>query len=188
MKRSTKTKIFVIVAILIAGVLIVALGKVTGGFQNLHPDEWVFHEINEDNLYHSLAFGDTEGVIANGADGVSVELGEYNELRVTGTAEGAQSIKIGTYKLKAGTAYVFDSSLSDGTKGTIYMTLCNAAGEELANAASYKGAVLIPASTLASDITVTVTLKIADEVKVNETLRPVLCEAASVSDIVSFYK
>ncbi len=188
MSKSTKMKIFVIVAILIAGVLLVAFGKVTGGFQNLHPDDWVFREINEDNLYHSLDFADAEGVIANGADGITVELGEFNELRVTGTAEGAQSINIGTYTLKANTAYVFDSSLNDGTKGTIYMVLCNAAGEELANAASYNGAVSIPASALSTDMIVTVVLKIADDVKVNETLKPVLCEAASVSDIVSFYK
>ena len=188
MKRSTKTKIFVIVAILIAGVLLVALGNVTGGFQNLHPDDWVFREIHEDNLCHSLDFADADGVIANGADGIAVELGEFNELRVTGIAEGAQSIDIGTYTLKANTAYVFDSSLDDGTKGTVYMVLCNESGDELPNAASYNGAVVIPASALSSDVTVKVVLKIADDIKVNQTLKPVLCEGASVSDIVSFYK
>ena len=188
MRRSTKNKIFVVVAILLAGVLLVAFGNITNGFQNLHPDEWELRAINEDNLYHSLAFADVDGVIANGADGISVKLGEYNELRVKGVAEGAQTINVGTYTLKANTSYVFDSSLSDGTKGTIYMTLCNAKGEELANAASYNGAVVIPASSLASDITVTVTLKIADEFDANVTLRPVLCEAASINDLVSFYK
>ena len=72
MFKINKTKIFVVVAILIAGVLLVALGNVTGGFQNLHPDDWVFREVNPDNLYHSLTFADTDGVIANGADGITV--------------------------------------------------------------------------------------------------------------------
>ena len=186
MKRSTKTKIFVVVAILIAGVLLVALGNVTGGFQNLHPDDWVFREVNPDNLYHSLTFADTDGVIANGANGITVELGECNELLVTGTAEGAQSVNIGTYKLKANTAYVFDSSLSDGSNGTVYMAVVNASGDAIAS--SYKDAVVIPASALATDMTVTIVLKIADEFKVNKTLKPILCEGASVSDAVSFYK
>ena len=186
MKRSIKNKIFVIVAILIAGVLLVALGNVTGGFQNLHPDDWVLREVNPDNLYHSLTFADTDGVIANGADGITVELGECNELRVTGTAEGAQSINVGTYTLKANTSYVFDSSLTNGTKGTVYMTLVNTAGQEIANAASYNGAVVI--APLATDTVVTVALKIADEFEVNKTLKPILCEGVSASDAVSFYK
>ena len=186
MKRSTKNKIFVIVAILIAGVLLVALGNVTGGFQNLHPDDWVFREVNPDNLYHSLTFADTDGVIANGSNGITVELGECNELCVTGTAEGAQTINVGTYKLKANTAYVFDSSLTNGTNGTIYMELLNVSGQKLV--ASYNGAEVIPASALASDVTVTVVLKIADEFEVNKTLKPILCEGTSASDAVSFYK
>lgn len=186
MKRSTKNKIFVVVAILLSSVLLVAFGNITGGFQNLHPDDWVLRQINEDNLYHSLAFAGTDGVIANGENGITVELGEYNELRVTGTAEGAQSIEIGEYTLKKDTTYVFDSSLTNGTKGTMYMVLVNANDQEITGTASYNGATVIEA--LSVDTVVTVVLKIANEFEVNKTLKPILCEGASAADAVSFYK
>ena len=123
MRSSTKTKIFVVVAVLLAGILLVAFGKITGGFQNLSPDEWVFREVNEDNLFQTVAFGDVDGTIENGANGVTVKLTEDNALKIEGTAETDLSITIGTFTAEADTTYVFDTSLSKSTNGTIYITV-----------------------------------------------------------------
>ncbi len=171
MKRSTKRWL---------GLVAVALACLTlGAFIGNVFD---FHAPNEDNLWQEMSFADTDGVILDGADGVTVKLTEDNEVKVDGYAETAQEVLIGTYTLDADTSYVFDSSLNDGSNKTAYMVV--KAGETVL-AKSYTGPVVISAQE--SDTRISVYLVIAEDVNVNVTLRPILCEGESVEDAVKFY-
>ena len=123
-------------------------------------------------------------MILDGADGVTVKLTDDNELKVNGYAETAQEIKIGTYMLDANTSYVFDSSLNDGSNKTVYMVV--KMGATLL-CKSYTGPVVISAEKLTTDTEVSVYLVIAEDVNVNCTLRPVLCEGNTINDLVDFY-
>lgn len=163
-------------------VIVVALACLTlGAFIGNVFD---FHAPNEDNLWQDMSFNATDDVILDGADGVTVKLTGDNELKVDGYAESAQEVLIGTVTLDANTAYVFDSSLDDGSNKSIYMVV-KAGGTVLAK--SYTGPVVISAEKLTDDTEISVYLMIAEDVNVNETLRPVLCEGESVDDLVKFY-
>ena len=170
-------------AIMLLGVVIVALGNITDGFEN-----WDLHAPNEENLYQQLTFAETDGVIngANGKNGITVKLTEDNELKVNGNAESDLELTIGSYTLKSGTSYIFDSSIDNGSAGTIYMALRTKSGTVLAE--SYNGAQVISGDTLTADTEVYVVLYIANKTSIdNVTLRPILCEGGDVDDIVKFY-
>lgn len=173
MKRKTKRTLGIIALVLVC----LTVGAIVGNVFD-------FHAPNEDNLWQEMTFNATDGVILDGADGVTVKLTEDNELKVNGYAEIAQTIAIGTYQLDANTSYVFDSSLSDGSNKTVYMVVKTG---DTVLAKSYTGPVMISAGTLESDTTATIYLVIAEDVNVNATLRPILCEGESVDDAVSFY-
>ena len=175
MIRMKKTKWFV--TILAVALACLTLGALIG---NLFD----FHAPNEENLWQSVSFTDTDGVISDGADGVTVKLTEDNELKVNGYAEEAQEVLIGTYTLDANTAYVFDSSLNDGSNKTVYMVVKNG---ETVLAKSYTGAVVISAEKLTADTEISIYLVIAEDVNVNKTLRPILCEGDNIEDAVSFF-
>lgn len=185
MKRKTKRFFSVIAVILIAVSLSALLGNMTGGFQD-SISEWSPYEVNEENLYQQLDFADDKGVLANGADGITAKLGDDNVIRVSGTAEKDIKIVIGTYTLKQGVSYVLDSSYNEGSRGGMYMCFEKSNGEEYA--ACYTDEYIISGSSLDSDMTVTLVLKIADGTKVNEKLKPVLCEGIDADDLVKFYK
>ena len=140
------------------------------------------HKPNEDNLWQEMTFNATDGVILDGADGVTAKLTEDNELKVNGYAETAQEVLVGSYTLEANTSYVFDSSLNDGSNKTVYMVV-KANGSVIAK--SYTGPVVISART--TDTQISVYLMIAEDVNVSTTLRPILCEGAVLDDLVSFY-
>ena len=179
MKSKTKKWIGAIALVLVAVALSALLGNLTGGFQN----GVTLYEVNDDNLYQSVAFADKDGVFADGAKGVFAELDEDNVIHVKGTAEDALTITIGTYTLKAGTSYVFDSSY-EGSQGSAYMALVSGDTEY----PCYKSATVIPGNSIGSDMQVTLVLKIAKGCELNEKLKPVLCEGTAVADLVTFYK
>ena len=185
-KPKTKKLLLIVVSVM-AGLLALAfLGNVTGGFANVFkPDKWTFREPNTDNLWQSVDFAaDDDGVIAEGADGVTVELTEDNEIKVKGTAEVAQTIELGKVVLNPHTAYVFDSSLSDGSNKTMYMVIKNGDTEIIS---SYSGAKVIAADTFTEATEVTISLVIAEGFVANRTLKPILCTGANVADAVDFY-
>ena len=186
MRFKTKRWITIISIVLSCVALTAVLGNVTGSFENLFkPDEWELYSVNEDNLYQSMTFVDTNAIFADGSDGVSVKLADNNVLKVSGTAEKALDVVIGTVTLKKGTAYLFDSSLNDGSKGTIYMTLENSSGTVLA--ASYNGVAYIAASDLSADTVVTLKLHVAQDEGGTYTLKPVICPGTDADDIVKYY-
>ena len=173
------------VALVLVAVTVTALiGNLSGGFQKGVKD-WNVREVNEDNLYQSLTFGDTNGVWASGEDGISVELKDDNSIKVKGTSETEQSYNIGSITLKANTSYVFDGSLDNGSNGTAYLYIVDKDGVELAK--SYQGPVLISADKLTEDTNAVIWLKIMDETELNVTLRPILCEGTSIDDVIDFY-
>ena len=184
MSKKTK-KILVCVAAFMAVVFTVALlSKATAGFDNLfHPDEWSLKEVNEDNLYQKLSVNAAvkNGIVADGADGVMIELDENNCIKIDGTAEKDVTYALGTVTLPAG-SYVFDSDINNGSKGSVYMSLLN--GDAVV-AEGYRGEVVF---TLATECTVTVTVTVKAEADVNKTLEPVICVGADADDLVSFYK
>ena len=171
MKRSTKRWLGLVAVALVC----LTVGAIIGNVFD-------FHAPNEDNLWQDVSFAGNDGVILDGADGVTVKLTEDNEVKVDGYAETAQEVLIGTYTLDADTSYVFDSSLNDGSNKTAYMVV--KAGETVL-AKSYTGPVVISAQE--SDTRISVYLVIAEDVNVNVTLRPILCEGESVEDAVKFY-
>ena len=192
MKKRLTTKAVLgicIAAILLVGLLIVLIGNLSQGFQDMNPENWDIRVVNEDNLYQDLDFKDADGTLqdANGIYGITVTLTEDNELKVNGTAEGDQRIVVGAITLKAGTSYIFDSSFNNGSRGSMYMALENEAGNAIAE--SYVNAVVIDGETvLTEDTVVYVVLHIADDTSVaNVTLRPIICEGNDVDNIVSFY-
>ena len=173
MKRSTKRWVTLIA---------VALACLTVGA--LLGNMFDFHAPNEENLWQDVSFAGNDGVILDGADGVTVKLTDDNELKVNGYAETAQEVLVGTYTLDANTSYVFDSSLNDGSNKTVYMVVKN--GSTLL-CKSYTGPVVISAEKITADTEVSIYLVVAEDVNVNTTLRPVLCEGDSVNDLIDFY-
>ena len=175
-------------AILLVGVLVVLVGNLSKGFQDMDPNNWEIRTVNEDNLYQQAEFLETNGILdqANGIEGITVKVTEDNELKVNGTAEGDQRIVVGSFTLKAGTSYIFDSSYKTGSRGTMYMTIENEAGQALAE--SYVNADVIDGTSITEDTVVYVVLHIADDTSIdNVTLRPILCEGNDVDNIVTFY-
>ena len=173
------------VALVLVAVTVTALiGNLSGGFQNGVSD-WKLREVNEDNLYQSLTFGDTNDVWASGEYGISVKLKDDNVIKVSGTAQDDLEYNIGSIPLKAGTTYVFDGSLKDGSNGTAYLRIVDENGGTLAT--SYQGPVLITPDKLTQDTNAVIWLYIMDETELNVTLRPVLCEGASIDDVIDFY-
>lgn len=188
MRAKNKLMIKIVVIVLVACAGVVLLGNVSGGFQNMKPSEWKLRDVNDANLYQSLDFADTDGVLENGGDGITVTLEEDNILKVDGTAETAKNIMVGTTTLKAGTSYVFGSNLKNGTKGTIYLRVVNTANNAVL-ASNYNAASVISGDDLSADTTVSIEIVIAEEVSVdNLSLKVVLCEGEAASDLVDFYK
>ena len=180
-------KILAVVGIVLASVMLCAvLGNISGGFENiLKPDKWTFRTVNEDNIYQSFTFGAVDGVINDGENGITVKLEEYNVLKVKGTSEGKQAIIIASGTLKADTAYVFDSSLDDGSAKTIYMTVENTDGEVIA--ASYTGPVKVPVQTADTTVYIKLHVEAEHEIKGTLTLKPVICVGESADDLVKFF-
>ena len=172
--------------VLVAVTLTALIGNLSGGFQKGVKD-WSVREVNKDNLYQSLTFADNDGVWASGEDGISVDLKDDNVIKVRGTSQKDLDYTIGSITLKAGTSYVFDSSLNDGSNGTIYMSVVNqSTGASIAS--SYRAPVLIRGNDITADTEVFIRLTIKDDTDVNVTLRPILCVASSVDDVIDFYK
>lgn len=184
MRVKNKLMIKVVAIVLIACAGVVLLGNITGGFQNMKPSEWQLREVNKDNLYQDLTFADTDGTLEDGADGIAVTLEKNNVLKVNGTAEADKEIMVGTTTLKAG-SYVFDSSLKNGTKGTIYLRVVNTANDEVL-ASDYSAASVF---TVSADTSVRLEIVVAKNAAIkNLTLEVVLCEGTAASELVSFYK
>lgn len=176
------------VALVLVAVTVTALiGNLSGGFQNGVSD-WKLRDVNEDNLYQSLTFLDADGVFTSGENGISAKLNDDNVIKVSGDADTDLNIKIGKTTLKAGTSYVFESSLKDASSKTVYMSVVKASDETTVIKSSYEDPILITGSSLTADTEVIIVLTIKAEAEVNATLRPVLCEATSVDDVISFYK
>ena len=173
MKRSTKRWITLIAVALCCLTVGALLGNI---FDIGNP--------NEDNLWQSATFAEEGGVICDGADGVTVKLTDDNAVKVNGYAETAQEILLGTVELQANTSYIFDSSLNDGSNKTVYMVIKSG---DTVLAKSYTGPVVITAEKLAMNAEAQIYLIIAEDVDVNETLRPVICEGETVDELVSFY-
>lgn len=181
-KKKFKKLIGAVALILAAVALCAVVGNLSDGFQT-SPEDWKLREVNEENLYQEMVFS-KEGVYADGASGIYAEMNEDHVLHVSGTAEEALEINVGTVTLKSGTSYVFDSSFHDGSKGTAYMVL-KVNGAEYA---CYQGEVLIPGNQISDDVQATLVLKIAEDCKLNVKFKPVICEGVSADDLVSFYK
>lgn len=181
-------KILIAIAAFMAAVLLLSvIGSLSDGFKNvLKPQTWFDKEVNEENLYQRLDFyGGENGVILDGADGVTVELTADNSIKVRGTSEVQQTVAIGTLQMDVHTAYIFDSSLDNGSNKSMYMII--SAGDEVI-ASSYTGPVIIPADAFDSATEVTVSLVIAEDCNTNVTLRPVICPGATIDSVVSYYK
>ena len=177
-----------IVAVVLASVTLCGfIVSISDGGENFFkPSEWSFREVNEDNLFQQLMFTDTDddGVMIDGRDGVTVTLTDDNTLKIKGTAEADINQVIGSVALEAGQSYVFDSSLNEGTAGTIYMSV--QIGSYTVN--SFSGPVLIEGGKIADGQSATITLHIKDEYEVGRIeLKPVLCKGTSTKDIVDFY-
>lgn len=179
MKAKTKRIVILVGAILLTVLAVVGLSKVTG------VADWDFRKVNPDNLYQSLVLDSNvkNGIVADGARGIMIEIDDDNVIKIDGTAdEGeAQTYTVGTVTLPAGT-YVFDSDINNGSKGSVYMSLMNG---ETAVAECYRDEVIF---TLATECTVTVTITVTAETDVNKTLKPVICTGADADDLVSFWK
>lgn len=179
------------VALVLVAVTVTALiGNLSGGFQKGIGD-WSVREVNKNNLYQSLIFADTDGVYASGENGVSIKLKDDNVIKVSGTAEATEEkgmvYNIGSTTLRANTSYVFDSSLNDGSNGTIYMSIVNSSTGTVI-ASSYRGPVLISAKDITEDVGVHIELVIKNDTDVNVTLRPILCVGNSIDDVIDFYE
>ncbi|MBQ8357357.1 MAG: hypothetical protein IJX39_06055 [Clostridia bacterium] len=176
MSKKTK-RILTAVGMLMLGVLLTVVVSNAVGVAT-----WNIREANEANLYQSVTFAGTDGVIASGENGVKIELTDDNEIKVKGTSETDGTYVIGKITLEANTSYIFDSSLTNGSNGTMYMSIMS--GEtELAK--SYSGAVVF---TPTSATEVQICLYINKDVKTNVTLCPVLCKGTTTGDIVDFWE
>lgn len=174
-----------IALVLVAVTLSAVLVNISDGFDKDFSD-WSFREVNDKNLYQTVSFKDSDtGIIENGAKGVYVELLEDNELKVEGTADEAIAIPVGTVTLKAGQSYVFDSSLNNGSVGSVYLSI---EGGDMAPVASYRDAVVFTVPAGDSDVTLTIYLHVAKDCHVDKTLKPILCTGTETDDAVKFYK
>ena len=174
-----------IALVLVAVTLSAFLVNISDGFDKDFSD-WSFREANDKNLYQTVSFaGSDTGVIEKGTKGVYVELLENNELKVEGTADETIAIPVGTVTLKAGQSYVFDSSLSNGSVGSIYMSI---EGGTMAPVDSYRDAVVFTVPAGGADVTATIYLHVAEDCHVNKTLKPILCAGTETDDAVKFYK
>lgn len=173
MKKSTKRWLGIIAVALVC----LTLGALVGNMFD-------FRAPNKDNLWQDVSFADTDGVIADGADGVTVKLTDDNAVKASGYVETQQEVLIGTYELEAETSYVFDSSLNDGSNKSYYMVVKSG---DTVLAKSYTGPVVISAEKLTADTEVSIYLVVAEDVNIDVTLRPVLCEGESSDDLVKFY-
>ena len=188
MKSKNRMKLFVVVALLVACAGMVLLGNVSQGFQNWDTEAWTLVQTNPDNLYHDLVFADVDGKLENGADGITVTVNDNNVLKLNGHAEEDKVVVVGTTTLKAATDYVFGSNLKNGSNKTVYLRLVNnTSGATIASC--YNGSTLITGDKITTDTVVRLEIVVAEEASFNSLLlRPVICEASSTDDIVSFYK
>ena len=171
--------------VLVAVTLSAFLVNISDGFDK-EFSEWSFREANDKNLYQTLTFNAADtGVLAKGEKGIYVERLEDNELKIKGTADEAITIAVGTVTLKAGQSYVFDSSLSNGSVGSVYMSVKSG---ETELAASYRDAVVFTVPSGDGDVTVTIYLHVAKNCDLNKTLKPILCVGTETDDAVKFYK
>ncbi|MBQ8356220.1 MAG: hypothetical protein IJX39_00265 [Clostridia bacterium] len=179
----TVKRLLGVLGVLLVGVLLTVLVSNLLGIA-----EWNVKEVNEDNLYQSLTFADANGVIASGEDGISVKLDEEdNTIKVKGTAGADVTYLIGTTTLKAGTSYIFDGSLEEGSNQTIYVSVVNKSTGEVIKS-SYRDAVLISADSITADTEVKIEITIKADTTVNETLEIILCEGNDVDEIVNYFK
>ena len=179
MKAKTKRIVILVGAILLTVLAVVGLSKVTG------VADWNFRKVNPDNLYQDFTFVKDEGVLNDGDQGVVIEIDEDHVVKVDGKAKSTVTETIASGTLKAGTAYVFDSGLKDGSKATVYMSVRNTTTDTVI-ASSYRGAVVIEA--LEADTAVTIEVTVVEDTEVNEKLRPVLNKGDDAKDIISFWK
>ncbi len=186
--RAKRKMIATMVAIvLVACTGLILIGNLSKGFQNMDPTEWQLREVNEDNLYQAMNFADDDGVLSGGENGVTVSIDDDNIIKVSGTAEEATSIPIGTYTLKKGTSYVFNSGMN-GSKGTAYLKLTNVNNDAEVKSC-YNSTVVIPGDELVEDITVKLELVLAEDCSLNNVkIKPILCVGTSVEDLVEFWK
>ncbi|MBE6630364.1 MAG: hypothetical protein E7624_05890 [Ruminococcaceae bacterium] len=182
LRGRTRTILMAIAIILVTVTIVGGISVLSGANKNFFkPSEWELRTVNEDNLYQLANFKDTDGVIESGKEGISVKVVDDNVIKVSGTAETAKTIAIGTVVLEAGKSYVFDSSF-EGTGKTMYMQLIkdstahNCYGEPVV-------------FSVTETTTFTINLIIADEYEIgNVSLKPVICVGESADDLVSFYE
>ena len=181
MKKKTQRILTLVGAVLLTVLAVVGLSKATG------VAEWDFRKVNPDNLYQDFTFVKDEGTLADGEQGVLVEIDEDHVITVEtkSKAKATLTTTVASGTLKANTSYVFDSGLKDGSKGTIYMSVRNTTTDTVI-ASSTRGAVVIDA--LESDTAVTIEITVVEDAEVNEKLRPVLNKGDDVKDIISFWK
>ena len=186
-KRGARRWISILAVILVSVTVCGFIVSISdGGKDFFKPSEWTLREVNEDNLYQQADFKATgeDKVFLDGRVGVKASLTDDNTIKVNGEAQEDIDKVIATGTLKANTSYVFDSSLNDGTAGTIYMSI-KVNGEEYG---SYGGPVVIDASKITSDCQYSICLYIKKDHNVGRIeLKPILCEGTSTKDVISFY-
>ena len=170
----------------VAGVLLVCtlfglLIRVSDGFKNMDSSTWTLHEINEDNLYQKLSFSDER---KNDGSGLTVQYGDDNELKTSGTTVEAVDYVIGTINLSKGTYQIDPGFAKNQTKDTYWMTV--SAGDTTL-ATLYGGATSFEVT--ADDTVVTFTLNVNKGVNMSGvSIKPVMSVGERASDLVSFYK
>lgn len=186
MKAKNKLLVTMVAIVLIACTGVILIGNLSKGFQNMDPTEWQLHEVNEENLYQAFTFKDVEDRFTDGAKGVTATIDDDNIIAVKGTAEEAITLDIGTYTLKKGTSYVFNSGVK-GSTGSIYVRLINVnTNTELKS--SFGSSVVIKGEDLTADTTVMLQICVAKNAEVNVKVKPILCIGTSGEDLVEFYK
>lgn len=187
MKTKTKRWIGAIALVLAAVALCAVLGNLSDGFQK-GPSEWKLREVNPDNLYQTVAFAATDGVIMMGDAGVTVELVEDNVIKVNGNVAEDKAVTLGVITLKKGCKYIFSTSLGKtSAPETVYLSLNNSQGETICKA--YGASVLIDATAWETDMSLSLVMNLKAGTDVNNiSLRPVICVGESADDLISFYK
>jgi len=170
-------------AFLLAILTLVLIGKASGGFTDF--DDMKLRRPNEKNLWQSMAFAN-EGNIAGGEDGLTVKINEDGQVKINGTSQKAGEYVLATGTLKAGTSYVFDAGLDNGTNATLYVVVRSKSGTELAKCYTTYATI----SAQSADTEVEIVLKIGDkdvDAK-SKTLNPVLSVGTEEKDLVAFWK
>ena len=172
-----------ILAVILASVTICGfIVSISDGGENFFkPSEWVFREVNENNLYQTMTFANEDGKYADGADGVTVKLDDQNRIKVNGVAEKALKVQIGTITLNANTSYIF-GGMEDGSNKTMYLSLNKEDGTEFAKC--YNSATVVKPDTT---VTLYLTLNIAEDHSASDVLEPIVCIGSDVEDIVNYY-